>query len=50
VELNILLTAKLNLLSAMILGAAALVVMNQMCKQKSCKKHEKAQSPASSSE
>ena len=45
-----LLTAKLNFLSAMILGATAVMVMNQMCKQKSCKKHEKTQSSASSSE
>jgi hypothetical protein len=45
-----LLTAKLNLLSGMILGATAVMVMKQICKQKPLKKHEKAHTPVSSSE
>jgi hypothetical protein len=50
VEVNMLLTAKVNLLSRMILGATAVMVMKQMCKQKPLKKHEKAHTPVSSSE
>lgn len=45
-----LLAAKLNLLSGMVLGATALIVMNQMCKQKCCKKREKSRAPASASD
>jgi hypothetical protein len=40
-----LLTAKLNLMSGMVIGAAALMVMKQVCKRKRCKKHRKPMHP-----
>jgi hypothetical protein len=44
-ESNMLLITKLNLLSGMAIGAAALVVMKQMCKRKLCKKHGETHAP-----
>jgi hypothetical protein len=34
------LTAKLNLMTGMVIGAAAVMVMKQMCKRKRYKKHQ----------
>ncbi len=45
-----LLTAKLNLLSGMVFGAAALIVMSQMCNRKCYKKREKSRPPVSASD
>ena len=39
-EADMLLTAKLNLMSGMVIGAAALMVMKQVCKRKRRKKQE----------
>jgi uncharacterized membrane protein YuzA (DUF378 family) len=36
------LTAKLNLVSGMVIGVAAVMVMKQMCKRKRDKKHQEA--------
>ena len=36
------LTTKLNLVSGMVIGAAAVMVMTQMCKRKRYKKHQEA--------
>ena len=33
-EISMFLTAKLNLISGMVIGAAAILVMKQMCKQR----------------
>ena len=41
------LTAKLNLLSGMVLGATAVMVVTQLCKIKSCRKNEKSHTSAS---
>ena len=45
-----LLTAKLNLMSGMVIGAAALMVMKQLCKRKRCKKHGETHSPITASD
>ena len=45
-----LLTTKLNLMSGMVIGAAALMVMKQVCKRKRCKKQEKTQAPIATSD
>jgi hypothetical protein len=45
-----LLTAKLNLMSGMVIGAAALMVINQMCKRKRCKKHDETRAPIATSD
>ena len=37
-EANMFLTAKLNLISGMVIGAAAMLAMKQMCKQRSNRK------------
>ena len=44
-----LVTAKLNLISGMVIGAAAVLVMNQVCKRKRCKKHQETHGPFTSS-
>jgi hypothetical protein len=44
-EVDMLLTAKLNLLSGMIIGAAAVIVMKQVCKRKRRKKHQETHAP-----
>ena len=41
-----LLTAKLNLLSGMVFGAAAVIVMNQMCSRKCYNKRENPAHPS----
>ena len=43
------LTAKLNLMSGMVIGAAAVTVMKQICKRKRCKKHQETQAPVATS-
>ena len=45
-----LLTAKLNLMSGMIIGAAAVMVMKQVCKCKQRKKHQEAHAPVAASD
>ena len=45
-----LLITKLNLMSGMVIGATALVVMKQMCKRKLCKKHEETHAPIATSD
>ena len=45
-----LLTNKLNLMSGMIIGAAALMVMKQVCKRKRCKKQEETHAPIATSD
>ena len=45
-----LLTAKLNLMSGMVIGAAAVMVMKQVCKRKRRKKHQEAHAPVATSE
>ena len=44
------LTAKLNLVSGMIIGAAAVMVMKQMCKRKRCKEHQEAHAAIAASD
>ncbi len=41
------LTAKLNLMSGVVIGATAAMVMKKMCERKQCKKHQDAHAPAS---
>ena len=45
-----LVTAKLNLMSGMVIGAAALMIMRHMCKRKRFKKHEETHSPIATSD
>ena len=45
-----LLTAKLNLMSGMVIGAAALMVMKQVCKRQRCKKQEVTHAPIARSD
>ena len=40
-----LLTAKLNLIPGIVIGAAGLIVMKQLCKRKRCKKHQETHAP-----
>ena len=49
-EVFMLLTAKLNFISGMVIGAAALMVMKQMCKCKRCKKNEETHASIASSD
>ena len=44
------LTAKLNLMSGMIIGAAAVMVMKQVCKRKQRKKHQEDHTPVAASD
>jgi hypothetical protein len=44
-----LVTAKLNLISGMVIGAAAVLVIKQMCNRKRCKKHQEIHGPVTSS-
>jgi hypothetical protein len=44
------LTAKLNLMSGMVIGAAAVIIMKQMCKRKSGEKHQETDAPIAPSE
>ena len=45
-----LLTAKLNLMSGMVIGAAAVMVMKQVCKRKRLKKHQETHAPVAKSD
>ena len=45
-----LLTAKLNLMSGMIVVAAAVMVMKQVCKRKRRKQHQKIHAPVAESD
>ena len=45
-----LLKAKLNLMSGMVIGVAAVMVMKQVCKRKRRKKHQEAHPPVATSE
>ena len=45
-----LLTAKLNLISGIVIGATAIMVMKKMCERKQCKKHQEAHAPAATSD
>ena len=45
-----LLITKLNLMSGMFIGAAALMVMKQVCKRKRCKKQEKTHATIATSD
>jgi hypothetical protein len=49
-EVDMLLTTKLNLMSGMVIGAAAVMVMKQVCKRKQLKKHQETQAPVSKSD
>ena len=43
-------TVKLNLISGMLFGAAALMIMKQMCKRKRCKKQKETHAPIATSD
>ena len=45
-----LLTAKLNLMSGMVIGAAAAMVIKQACKRKRRKKHKETHAPVAKSD
>ena len=45
-----LLTAKLNLMSGMVIGAAAVMVMKQVCKRKRRNKHQETDAPVAASD
>ena len=45
-----LLTAKLNLMSGMIIGAAAVMVMKQVCERKQRKKRQETHAPVAASD
>ena len=49
-ETNMFLTAKLNLMSGMVIGAAAVMVMKQMCKRKQRKSHQETPAPVATSD
>ena len=49
-EASMFLTAKLNLISGMVIGAAAAMVMKQMCKRKQSKKHQETHAPVATSD
>jgi hypothetical protein len=49
-EANMLLTAKLNLMSGMVVGAAAVMVMKQVCKRKHRKKQQETHAPVATSD
>ena len=49
-EVNMLLTANLKLMSGVVFGAAAVMVMKQVCKRKRRKKHQEAHAPVATSE
>jgi len=49
-EVDMLLTAKLNLMSGMVIGAAAVMVMKQVCKRKRRKKHQETHAPVAKSD
>ena len=49
-EVDMLLTAKLNLMTGMVIGAAAVMVMKQVCKRKRRKKHQETHAPVATSD
>ena len=49
-EASVFLTAKLNLVSGMVIGAAAVMAMKQVCKRKQRKKHQEAHAPVAASD
>ena len=49
-EANLWLTAKLNLMSGIVIGATAVMVMKKMYERKQCKKHSDAHAPAAASD
>ena len=49
-EVSMFLTAKLNLMSGMVIGAAAVMAIKQVCKRKQRKKHQETHSPVASSD
>ena len=44
------LTAKLNLMSGILIGATAITVVKKACESKKCKKHRDAHAPAAASD
>ena len=49
-EVNMLLTANLKLMSGVVFGAAAVMVMKQVCKRKRRKKHQETHAPVAKSD
>ena len=49
-EKSMFLTAKLNLMSGMVIGAAAVMAMKQVCKRKQRKKHQESPAPVDASD
>ena len=49
-EVDMLLTAKLNLMSGLVIGAAAVMVMKQVCKRKRRKKHQETDASVAASD
>jgi hypothetical protein len=50
IEVDMLLKAKLNLMSGIAIGAAAVMVMKQVCKRKRRKKHQETRAPIAASD
>ena len=50
IEVSMFLTAKLNLMSGMVIGAAAVMAMKQVCKRKQRNKHHEAHAPVAASD
>ncbi len=48
-ETNLLLTAKLNLVSGIAIGVTAAMIMKKMCERNQCKKRREAHAPAATS-
>ena len=44
------LTAKVNLMSGMVIGATAVMAMKQVCKRKQRKKHQESHAPVDASD
>ena len=49
-EVIMFLTTKINFMSGMIIGAAAVMIMKQMCKRKRYKKHQETNAPVAKSD
>ena len=49
-EVSMFLAAKLHLMSGMVIGAAAVMAMKQVCKRKQRKKHQEAHAPVAASD
>ena len=50
IEVGMLLKAKLNFISGIAIGAAAVMAMKQVCKRKRRKKHQETGSPTAASD